>query len=97
MVRPLNGPAPTFCTNINPANTATAPVMPPSGAHQGMAATVAAFGSGRGMIANRAANTNTIRAKEIVAASQGLLIDLLSWPFIELPAACNTPAIRMNG
>src|ERR1700682_2681667 len=51
MVRAASGPAPTLSTKNNPVATANEPMIPPSGAHQGMLAIACAVGNGRGCVA----------------------------------------------
>lgn len=87
IVTPLTGPAPSFWISNRPAKTATAPVIPPSGAHQAMPAMSPTLGSGLSMHANSPIATNSTSKNETLVASQGLIRLLLSAPFMAAPAA----------
>src|ERR1700722_15252658 len=91
------GPAPTRSTNNNPATTANAPTIPPSGAHHGIAEIPSAVGSGRGKTAVMTTNTAAMRPNETSDANHGLTNELRSTAFIGMPIACNAPAAAING
>ena len=95
--RPLKAPAPTLSTKSRPANTATAPAMPPSAPHHGTRATSARVGSGVGRSRNTNRNTRATGTNDTVAASQGFTRAPRSCALSTTPTAWSEPATRMNG
>lgn len=97
IVNPASVPAPTLLTNIKPTTTATAPINPPNGAHQGIDVKPAPVGIGLGMHKNTQPSTEITGRKDTTLASQGLLNDFCSAPFMGGPQACRRPAAMIMG
>src|ERR1700761_2500471 len=66
-------------------------------AHQGMVEMSFVVGKGWGRMRNAPTKKNEIIVNEMAEASHGLIMCLLSWPFMAAPHVCKAPPRMMKG